>query len=150
MSISVRVLDWVYGRPAVDMGIRLSRDRGGEWHEEARGRTDADGYLAALPLGPLSRGIHRLDVELDEYFAGIGVMPFYPRITVIFRVTDQTASYHIPVLITPHAYATYSETPPGDSGPHYQGPSAAASAADVKEDAPDEVPPARPDRDLLP
>jgi 5-hydroxyisourate hydrolase len=136
MSISVRVLDWVYGRPAVDMGIRLSRDHGGEWQEEARGRTDVDGYLAGLPA-TMSRGLHRLDVDLDEYFAGIGVMPFYPTITIIFRVTDLTASYHIPVLITPHAYATYRETPPGGSGP-------------VEEDAPDEVPSARPDRDLSP
>jgi 5-hydroxyisourate hydrolase len=150
MSISVRVLDWVYGRPAADMGIRLSRDRGGEWHEEARGRTDVNGYLADLPPGTMTRGIHRLDVDLDEYFAGIGVMPFYPRITIIFRVTDLTASYHIPVLITPHAYATYSDMPPGGSGPEYQGPSAPVPVAEVKEDAPDEVSPARPHRDPPP
>ena len=107
------------------MGIRLSRDRGGEWHEEARGRTDADGYLTGLPTGTMSRGIHRLDVDLDEYFAGIGIMPFYPRITIIFRVTDLTVSYHIPVFITPHAYATYSETPSGGEREH-QEPSAPA------------------------
>jgi 5-hydroxyisourate hydrolase len=144
MSISVRVLDWVYGRPAADMRVRLSRDHGGEWHEEASGRTDVDGYLTGWPPGNMTRGIHRLDVDLDEYFAGIGVMPFYPRITIIFRVTDLTASYHIPVLITPHAYATYSETSPS-GGPPAEAKAAEVKATEVKEDARDEVSPARPD-----
>jgi len=112
MSISVRALDCAYGRPAADMLIRLSRDRDGDWHEEARGRTDADGYLADWAPGTITRGTYRLDVHLDEYFAGIGVTPFYPSITIVFRVADVTGSYHIPLFFSPHAYATYCEMPP--------------------------------------
>jgi hypothetical protein len=92
----------------------------------------------------MTRGVHRIDVDLDEYFAGIGVTPFYPRVTIFFRVTDTTVSYHIPLVITPHAYATYREAPPGDDECQHLRPLTHASAAKIKEDAPDEVPPARP------
>lgn len=150
MSISVRVVDSANGRPAVDLLVRLSRDRDGRWQEDARGRTDANGYLVGCPPETMTRGVHRIDVDLDEYFAGIGVTPFYPRITIFFRVTDVTVSYHIPLLITPHAYATYREPPLGDDERQHLRPLTHVLAAEVKEGTPDEVPPARPDGGSLP
>lgn len=152
MSISIRVLDAANGRPAVDLLIRLSRDRDGRWQEDASGRTDANGYLVGCPPGTMTRGMHRFDVDLDEYFAGIGVTPFYPRIAIVFRVTDVTVSYHIPLLITPHAYATYCEPPlgEGDDERQHLRPLTHVLAAEVKEGMPDEVPPARPYRGSLP
>lgn len=150
MSISVRVLDWANGRPAVDLPVRLSRDRDGSWQEDASGRTDADGYLVGCPPGTMTRGMHRIDVDLAEYFAGIGVTPFYPRIAIVFRVTDVTVSYHIPLLITPHAYATYHETSLHNDERQHLRPLTHVLAAEVKEGTPDEVPPARPDGDPLP
>jgi 5-hydroxyisourate hydrolase len=144
MSITVRVLDLANGRPAADLLVRLSRDRDGCWQEDACDRTDANGYLVACPPGTMTRGVHRIDVEIDEYFAGIGVTPFYPRVTIIFRVTDLTVSYHIPLLITPYAYATCRETQPGQDERQRLRPLTYVSAAEGKEGVPDEVPPARP------
>lgn len=144
MSISVRVLDMANGRPAVDLLVRLSRDRDGGWQEDACGRTDASGHLVGCPPGSMTRGVHRIDIDIDEYFAGIGVTPFYPRVTIIFRVTDLAVSYHIPLLISPYAYATCRETQPGEDERQRLRSLNYVSAAEVKEDVPDEVPPARP------
>jgi 5-hydroxyisourate hydrolase-like protein (transthyretin family) len=55
MGISIRVFDSANGRPAVGLPASLSRERDGAWHEQARDRTDADGYLAgwrSQPPGP--------------------------------------------------------------------------------------------------
>lgn len=151
MSISVRVLDSANGRPAVDLLVRLSRVRDGRWQEDASGRTDADGCLTGYPPGRMARGMHRIDVDIDEYFAGIGVTPFFPRIVIIFRVTDVTVSYHIRLLITPHAYATYHEMSLSNDERHqHLRPLTHVLAAEVREGTPDEVPPTWPDGDLLP
>src|SRR5256885_11948177 len=107
MSISVQVLDCAHGHPAANMAVRLARDIGGTAHEQASGRTDSDGRLADWLPTPMGRGIHKLEFELDEYFAGIGITPLYPRITVVFRVTDLTVSCDIQLLITPYADAIY-------------------------------------------
>jgi hydroxyisourate hydrolase len=107
MSISVHVVDCANGRPAADMAVSLSRDGSGEWREQARGRTDADGRLADWPPGSVTRGIHRLEFDLDGYFASIGITPFYPRVAIVFRMIDPLVPIHIPLLITPHGYATY-------------------------------------------
>lgn len=112
MGISIRLFDCGYGRPAADMLISVSRDLDGTWHEEVSGRTGEDGYLAAPPLATMARGVYRLEAHLDEYFAGIGITPFHPKITVVFRVADVTVSHYIPLLFTQHAYMVCSETLP--------------------------------------
>ena len=112
MSISIRLFDCGHGRPAADMFISVARDLDGTWHEEASGRTGEDGYLVAGPLMTIRRGIYRLEAHLDEYFACIGITPFHPKITVVFRVADVTVSHHIPLLFTPHAYIVSGQTLP--------------------------------------
>jgi len=106
MSISVHVVDCTHGRAAAHVAVRLSVDRGGVWQEQARGRTDASGRAGAWQS---QVGLHQIECDLDGYFAGLGVVPFYPSVSVVFRVSDVNAAYRIPLLITPHGYGTFRE-----------------------------------------
>ena len=43
----------------------------------------------------------------QEYFDIKGISTFYPSVDIIFRITDATQHYHIPLLISPYGYSTY-------------------------------------------
>ena len=90
-TLSTHVLDAEAGRPRVGVPVRLERD--GE--VLATGRTDEDGRLR-FPE-ELSPGVHRLVFEVDT--------PFYPEITIAFRVTE--GHLHVPILLSPFAFTTY-------------------------------------------
>lgn len=91
-TLSTHVLDAGAGRPRAGVPVRLERDGG----VLATGRTDDDGRLRFAE--PLSPGVHRLVFEVDT--------PFYPEITIAFRVTTEE-HLHVPVLLSPFAYTTY-------------------------------------------
>jgi 5-hydroxyisourate hydrolase-like protein (transthyretin family) len=56
----------------------------------------------------VDRGVYRIELDVDGYFASLGIAPFYPTITVSLRVQSPERSYTVPVLITPYAYLTYA------------------------------------------
>ncbi|GAA3461778.1 hydroxyisourate hydrolase [Saccharothrix longispora] len=90
-TLSTHVLDAETGRPRVGVPVRLERDGA----VLASGRTDDDGRLRfAEELEP---GVHRLVFEVDT--------PFYPEITIAFRVTE--GHLHVPILLSPFAFTTY-------------------------------------------
>jgi 5-hydroxyisourate hydrolase len=109
-KLSTHVLDLTRGAPAAGMAIEL-------WRMDlmppvklksvvtnADGRTDgpllADATMAA--------GDFQLVFRIKEYFAALGVeTTFFVHATVFFRIEDPTASYHVPLLVTPWAYSTY-------------------------------------------
>lgn len=92
-TLSTHVLDAEAGRPRVGVPVRLERD--GE--VLAEGVTDDDGRLR-FDRG-LPPGVHRLVFEVDT--------PFYPDITVAFRVTGELPHLHVPILLSPFAFTTY-------------------------------------------
>jgi 5-hydroxyisourate hydrolase len=104
MSVSVYVVDCTNGCAAADMSVRLYRDLGGAWEEQTRGRTNAAGHLV---MELADRGTYQIECDLDGYFAGLGATPSYPRVNIIFRVSDAASLHAIPLFITPHAYGTY-------------------------------------------
>jgi 5-hydroxyisourate hydrolase len=93
-TLSTHVLDAEAGRPKVGVPVRLERDSA----VLAEGVTDDDGRLRfAERLRP---GVHRLVFEVDT--------PFYPEITIAFRVTDDGPGHlHVPILLSPFAFTTY-------------------------------------------
>ncbi|GAA4094918.1 MULTISPECIES: hydroxyisourate hydrolase [Actinomadura] len=108
MSILVSVVDSMHGRPAEGVAVQLGSQIEGEWQEIAKGHTDEEGEFGA-PSGELflARGVHRLELDIDGYYTTLGLAPFYPRVTIDFRVSDPGERHHIPVVITPFACATY-------------------------------------------
>ncbi|MEU4740608.1 hydroxyisourate hydrolase [Actinosynnema sp. NPDC023658] len=97
VSLSTHVLDAEAGRPRVGVPVRVERD--GAVLE--RGVTDEDGRLRFAHV--LSPGVHRLVFDVDT--------PFYPEITVAFRVAapgaGQPDHLHVPILLSPFAFTTY-------------------------------------------
>jgi 5-hydroxyisourate hydrolase len=111
-KLSTHVLDLVSGRPAAGLRIELSRIAPGPALRKtavtnADGRTDAP-LLAAEEL---TAGTYQLEFHVAEYFAAQGVpsaaVPFLDIVPVRFGVGDPSASYHVPLLVTPWSYNTY-------------------------------------------
>ncbi len=103
-SVSTHVLDAVSGGPAAGVPIALIGANGAVL---AAGHTDADGRNGDLGQGLLDAGVYRLRFDTAAYFAAIGISGFYPEIVIAFEITDDTAKYHVPLLLSPYAYSTY-------------------------------------------
>lgn len=108
-KLSTHVLNLTTGRPAVGMEIEL-------WvltEQPAQlkvVRTNADGRTDEPLLGAdeMRAGDYQLVFKIRDYFAGQGVdATFFAYAAVFFRIADPTASYHVPLLVTPWAYSTY-------------------------------------------
>ena len=107
MSVSVHVINAVYGRPVIGMSARLDSQIDGAWIEQLRVKTDDKGDVSGWPDWSVARGLYRLELDLDGYFSSLGITPFYPAITIRFRIIDPSYEHHISILITPSSYMTY-------------------------------------------
>jgi 5-hydroxyisourate hydrolase len=107
-KLSTHVLDLTSGRPAAGMTIELWR------LEPDRIRlktvtTNQDGR----PDGPLlaademAVGRYELVFFVKQYFAAGDAVPFLDQVPIRFGIADASASYHVPLLVTPWAYSTY-------------------------------------------
>jgi hydroxyisourate hydrolase len=80
---------------------------------ERRGVTNADGRtdVPLLVGAELTAGTYQLEFHVAEYFASksipSGKIPFLDVVPVRFGIGDPSASYHVPLLVTPWAYNTY-------------------------------------------
>jgi 5-hydroxyisourate hydrolase len=108
-AITTHVLDITRGLPAQGVRIELERKQGEEWLVLGSGVTDGDGRIRDLlpPESPLRAGLYRLRFQTGEYFSGLGIAALHPFIEIVFDARDESAHYHIPLLVTPHAYSTY-------------------------------------------
>jgi 5-hydroxyisourate hydrolase len=108
-AITTHVLDLTRGLPAQGVRVELELRQGNDWLALASGATDSDGRLRNLlpQNSPLDPGTYRLRFFTGEYFSRSGISPLHPFIEIVFDVRDANAHYHIPLLVTPHAYSTY-------------------------------------------
>jgi hydroxyisourate hydrolase len=107
-ALTTHVLDIAHGRPAGGVRIEL-------WRDEVRiaaavtsgdGRTDAP----LLAPGSLEAGVYELRFAVGAYFASSGAAsnpPFLDVVPVRFGISDASADYHVPLLVTPWSYSTY-------------------------------------------
>lgn len=112
-GISTHILDVSRGVAAAGVGVALERaDQAGVFTPVSNAHTDADGRAKSLlPAGsPLTVGVYRLRFETGTYFAGLGVRTFFPRIEVVFEITDVARHHHVPLLLSPFGYSTYRGT----------------------------------------
>lgn len=98
-TISTHVLDTQRGRPAEGVEVVLLRVAEGGEEIVGGGTTDADGRIRRLLDGPPRAGDYRLEFRLGG--------PFFTSFSSVFRVTDPTRSYHVPLLLSPYSMATY-------------------------------------------
>ena len=113
VGLTTHVLDTARGRPAAGVRIVLyrvsgeGRERIGEAVTNADGRTDAP-MLAGKGF---SVGVYELVFCAGEYLRASGQVEgevlFLDEIPIRFGVADAGAHYHVPLLISGHAYSTY-------------------------------------------
>ena len=112
--LTTHVLDTVLGRPAVGLRIRLTRlQPDGRAEPLATVETNKDGRLDAPLLvdAAFTSGTYELTFEAGSYFKREGIVahnpPFLNEIPVRFTISDASAHYHVPLLISPWSYSTY-------------------------------------------
>ena len=107
--ITTHVLDTSLGRAAAGVPVVLEVRAGEEkWKELGRAVTDADGRISnLLSPGRLADGVYRLTFDTGAYFRLRQIETFYPSVTVVFRVSDETGHYHVPLSLSPYGYSTY-------------------------------------------
>ena len=103
-GLTTHVLDIMRGIPAAGMKIQL-------WSLEPSKllksvQTNADGRVdsALLDGEELRSGSYEIVFFVGDYF---GERRFLDRVPVRFLISDPTAKYHIPLLVSPWAYSTY-------------------------------------------
>ena len=101
--VTTHVLDAALGRPAEGVPVILSGPDG----ELGRGVTNPDGRISDLGPELLAEGDYRLEFDTGLYFAATGRESFYPRVIIDFVLSEPSAHYHVPLLLSPFAYSTY-------------------------------------------
>jgi 5-hydroxyisourate hydrolase len=108
MSLSVKVTDAVLGRPGTGLAVAFCRENGQACHELARSVTDDHGIARCQP-DLVGRGVYRVVVEVNGYFAALGMQSFYPRVALTFRVAEETGDCLVSFVISPYSCTAYRE-----------------------------------------
>jgi 5-hydroxyisourate hydrolase len=114
-KLTTHVLDVTRGRPAAGVEVELFRHTpgGGARESVVRTRTNDDGRTdePLVAEGELVPGVYELVFGVGAYFDAQGMVesdhPFLGLVPVRFGVADASASYHVPLLVSPWAYSTY-------------------------------------------
>ncbi len=113
-KLSTHVLDTAHGKPAAAMRLELYRVKGsGELELVKRTATNLDGRTDELLLNEaeIRIGTYEIQFHVAEYFESQGAdqakPPFLDLIPIRFSIADESASYHVPLLVSPWAYSTY-------------------------------------------
>jgi 5-hydroxyisourate hydrolase len=114
MGLSTHVLDTMHGSPAGGMRVALFTTQGEQATLVKRFELNADGRNPDGPLydnASLKVGTYRLVFDVAGYFNARGVsLPepnFLNLVSLDFGVSDASAHYHVPLLVSPWSYSTY-------------------------------------------
>ena len=110
MNITVTVIDGVSGRAANGVELTVVGELAGEQTSHTDGFTDTEGKFTYSPEKErLVRGeFYAMELNVDEYYASMGMMAGYTKVTILVRVMDMQANYRISTLITPFSHAIWS------------------------------------------
>jgi len=111
-KLSTHVLDTAHGCPAAGLNIELWSLAGPLPKLLKTVRTNADGRTAEplLTGAEMQAGNYELVFCVGDYFAargGAAKPAFLDRVPVRFGIGDASASYHVPLLVSPWSYTTY-------------------------------------------
>lgn len=111
--LTTHVLDTARGKPAARLVIELVRIEGAKHYPVKTVTTNGDGRVD-MPLlaGPdMAAGVYELLFHAGDYLRETGTsLPepaFLNVIPIRFGISDVSAHYHVPLLISPYGYSTY-------------------------------------------
>lgn len=109
--LTTHVLDTARGKPASGLRIDLFRIDGETARHLKSVETNADGRCDAplLAGAAMEKGVYELRFHAGDYLGrgeGDGP-PFLDVIPLRFGIAEETAHYHVPLLLSPYAYSTY-------------------------------------------
>ena len=110
--LTTHVLDTVRGKPASGLEIELFRIDGETRTFVARKFTNADGRTdgAILPEDMFAPGVYELVFRAGNYLRTTGQAAgeplFLDEVPIRFGMSEAT-HYHVPLLLSPHAFSTY-------------------------------------------
>jgi len=108
--LTTHVLDTALGRPAQGLRIDLYRIDGDTHHHLQSTETNADGRCDAPLLSgeTMKAGIYELRFHAGDYLGLKSEGPmFLDIIPIRFGLADESAHYHVPLLLSPYSYSTY-------------------------------------------
>lgn len=102
--ITTHVLDTSTGRPAAGVPVWLKDESGSPL---AIAATGPDGRVTDLGADELPAGSYSLVFDTASYFEAMDVTGLFPTVTITFALSDETAHYHVPLLLSPFGYSVY-------------------------------------------
>ena len=103
--ISTHILDTSLGKPANEVSVELAKHDGKKWVEIQTDLTNSDGRIVFK--SEAQAGVYRLKFKIEDYFIKNNLEPFFIVAPVVFKITDTSRKYHIPLLLNPFGYSTY-------------------------------------------
>jgi 5-hydroxyisourate hydrolase len=104
------MLDGTYGKPAVGVRASMARANGDGWTTVAETETNTYGCIEDWDIWHLERGLYRIVVDSDSYFAGLGAGAAYPEVAVVFRMQDDYEIFQVQVILAPYSYSIFFGT----------------------------------------
>jgi 5-hydroxyisourate hydrolase len=110
--LTSHVLDLVTGSPAIGVEAALFRIDAGTAHPVCRQSSNADGRFDAplLSTADVAAGRYRLEFSVGSFLRTQA--DHFNVIPVEFAISDPTAHYHVPLILSPFGYSTYRGAPP--------------------------------------
>ncbi|KPF45488.1 hydroxyisourate hydrolase [Rhizobium sp. G187] len=113
-GLTTHVLDTALGKPAQGLRIQLLRMNGEEADLITTVFTNDDGRVDGGPIlsgEAFQPGQYELLFHAGDYLKAAGLAltdpPFLDVIPIRFGISDTTAHYHVPLLLSPYGYSTY-------------------------------------------
>ncbi|WP_117193526.1 hydroxyisourate hydrolase [Rhizobium terrae] len=113
-GLTTHVLDTASGKPAEGLKIDLYRLRGEAREKIGTVITNSDGRVdgGSVLIGEtFVIGEYELVFHAGDYLRACGVTLTQPAfldvIPIRFGISDVTAHYHVPLLLSPYGYSTY-------------------------------------------
>ena len=107
-GISTHVLDLASGAGGKDVPVSLEmKQADGSWRQVATAKTDENGRVRSFGEDVQAEAAtYKLTFDMSGY-GKADETAFFPEIDVVFRVSDPTVHYHVPVVVSPFGYSTY-------------------------------------------
>ncbi len=113
-GLTTHVLDTASGKPAEGLKIDLYRLKGDVREKIKTVSTNSDGRVDGGPIlidETFLVGEYEIVFHAGDYLRGQGMKltepAFLDVIPIRFGISDTTAHYHVPLLLSPYGYSTY-------------------------------------------